>query len=266
MKSQKKPTLIQIPIECLVRGKYQPRVHFDQQSLEELAISIRSSGLLQPIVVRPTAMPSQYEIVAGERRWRAAQLAELETIDCLVNEYTDEQAAEVATIENVNRVDLNPIEEAQAYQRLIGDFQYLHDEVAAAIGKSRSKVTNILRLLKLNEKIQSLIKEKRLSEGHGKVLASLPQSQQLALAQKTLARHWSVRKLELESKKLAADTPQSENLRDPNVTSLERKTSEHIGSKVRIEFNETKGQMVIDFQNIDVLQGILEKIGLPPDA
>lgn len=262
MKSQKKPTFSQIPIEYLIRGKYQPRTHFDQQSLEELALSIGSSGLLQPIVIRPTTNHNQYEIVAGERRWRAAQLAGLETVDCLINDYTDEQAAEAATIENVNRVDLNPIEEAQAYQRLIDEFGYLHDEVAAAVGKSRSKISNTLRLLKLDEKIQSLIKDGRLSEGHGKVLAGIPQTEQQSLAKKALARDWSVRKLELEVKKWLAGTGQAENRRDPNLASLERKTSEHIGSKVRIDFDQTKGQMIIDFQNIDILQGILEKIGL----
>lgn len=269
MKTDKKPKLSQIPIECLQRGKYQPRVQFDQESLQELSQSIRSAGLLQPIVVRPlgtTDQPDHYEIVAGERRWRASQLAGLEKVNCLVNEYTDEQAAEVAAIENVNRVDLNPIEEAEAYQRLIDEFAYLHDEVAAAVGKSRVKITNILRLLRLDQKTQALLKDGRLTEGHGKVLAGLEKSQQYPMAKRALARNWSVRKLEQEVKALQKDSIQIQNQRDPNLTALERKASEYLGSKVRIDFAQTRGQMVVDFQNIDILQGILEKIGLEEEV
>src|SRR5579872_972310 len=194
--------LLQISIDLLIRGKYQPRRHFDPTQLQELADSIKTTGgLLQPIVVRPLGN-NQYEIVAGERRWRAAQLAGLSEISCLVSQYTDEQALQASIIENINRADLNPIEEAQAYQRLIDEFAYVHDEVAAAVGKQRSSITNALRLLKLDVKIQDYLITGKLSEGHGKILASLTRLQQLELAERCIQKNWSVRKIELEARKL----------------------------------------------------------------
>src|SRR6185312_1179687 len=197
-----KPSLQQLSVDQLIRGKYQPRQHFDAEQLQELAESIKTTGgLLQPIVVRPLAN-GHYEIVAGERRWRAAQLAELTEVSCLVSHYTDEQALQAAVIENINRTDLNPIEEAHAYQRLIDEFHYLHEEVAAAVGKSRTSITNVLRLLKLDERVQALIISDRLSEGHGKILAGVPTLHQYALAEQSIQKNWSVRKIEAEAKKL----------------------------------------------------------------
>ena len=160
---KRKATLQQISIDLLLRGQYQPRQHFDPEKLQELANSIKSTGgLLQPIVVRPLAH-QKYEIVAGERRWRAAQLAGLEEISCLVYQYTDEQALQASIVENTSRAVLNPIEEAQAYQRLIDEFHYLHEEVAASVGKSRAAITNSLRLLKLEQRVQHLIISNPLS-------------------------------------------------------------------------------------------------------
>src|SRR4029079_3847018 len=170
---KRKPTLQQITIDRLSRGKYQPRQHFDPEKLQELADSIKSTDwLLQPIVVRPLS-DGNYEIVAGERRWRAAQLAGLGEVSCLVFNYSDEQALQASIVENISRADLNPIEEAQAYQRLIDEFHYLHEEVAASVGKSRTAITNSLRLLKLDPRVQKFLIEGKLSEGHGKILASL---------------------------------------------------------------------------------------------
>ena len=176
------------------RGRYQPRVQFEPVKLQELADSIKNAGLLQPIVVRPVS-DHQYEIIAGERRWRATQLAGLDEINCLVREFNDEQAAEAATIENIARVDLNPIEEAKAYQRLIDEFRYVHEEIAATVGKSRTAITNSLRLLKLDSRVQKLIIQGDLSEGHAKILVTLDPIDQFAIAKKAIQYRWSARKI-----------------------------------------------------------------------
>ncbi len=160
-------TIKAIPIEQLVRGKYQPRRHFDKKALEELAQSIRTNGLIQPIVVRPIAK-QQYEIIAGERRWRAVQLAGMHNIECVIRDLTDTEAIEASTIENLQREDLNPIEEATAFQRLADDFHYTHEEIAATIGKSRARVSNVIRLLKLDTSVQQLLIDGLLNEGHVK--------------------------------------------------------------------------------------------------
>ena len=266
-----RPILRDIPIDKLVRGKYQPRRAFDDELLQELAQSIRSTGLLQPLVVRPLEDGSDlYEIVAGERRWRATQLAGLDHVNCLVNHYTDEQAAEATTIENINRVDLNPIEEAGAYQRLIDDFDYLHEEVAAAVGKSRAKITNSLRLLKIDSRVQDLLIKGDLSEGHGKSLASLDKRLQFELARKCTIYGWSVRKTEQEVKKLQAkqkeqDHDQSLSI---NIKALEQSLADYVGSQVKIDYGQSGGQLKLNFHNLDVLEGILKKLGYktPVDA
>lgn len=257
----KKPELKTIPLDQIERGQYQPRREFDTEALQELANSIRSTGLLQPIVVRPLS-EDNYEIIAGERRWRACQLIQEEKINCIVKHYSDEQAAEAAAIENIIRVDLNPIEVAKAYQRLIDEFDYLHEEVAAAVGKSRVKVTNALRLLKLDKTVQDLIIAGRLSEGHGKVLAALPHSIQRELVVKCLARNWSVRKIEQEVKKLNEESSPSARRKDVNLTYLEKTVSDQIGCRTVINFDEDKGQMNIQFANLDVLEGVLSKLNI----
>lgn len=204
---KRRPTLQQIAIDLLVRGKYQPRQHFDPEKLRELADSIISTGgLLQPIVVRPTA-DSKYEIVAGERRWRAAQMAGLADVSCLVCQYSDDQALQAAIVENISRADLNPVEEAQAYQRLIDEFQYLHEEVAASVGKSRTAITNSLRLLKLDPRVQQYLITGQLTEGHGKILAGLAPHHQIDLAERAQKNGWNVRKMELEAKNSNNQSP-----------------------------------------------------------
>lgn len=261
--SKRKPTLQHISIDRLNRGKYQPRQHFDPEKLQELADSIKSTdGLLQPIVVRP--LPNQtYEIVAGERRWRAAQLAGLTEVDCLIYPYSDEQALQASIIENISRHDLNPIEEAKAYQRLIDEFDYLHEEVAASVGKSRAAITNTLRLLKLHPKIQKYMIEGKISEGHGKILAALEHPQQLELTEKAIARQWSVRKMEMEAKKIQlANSPPTERFSDANLQRLETQLSEHLGNRVHVEYEERGGgSLKIRFNNIDELEGHFAKIG-----
>jgi len=261
-----KPLLQQISIDLLVRGKYQPRRHFDQGQLQELADSIKTmGGLLQPIVVRPLSN-NKYEIVAGERRWRATQLAGLTEISCLVSHYTDEQALQAAIIENINRADLNPVEEAQAYQRLIDEFSYLHEEVAAAVGKSRTAITNALRLLKLDARVQELLISGSLSEGHGKIMAGLPEAQQFPLAQRCVEKGWSVRKIEQEAKKLQSPGNDAGIFSDPNVKQLETALSEHIGNQVKIDYEDRGGGYVkIKFNNVDELEGHFDRLGFKPE-
>lgn len=260
---KRKPTLQQIAIDLLIRGKYQPRQFFDQEKLQELAESIKSTGgLLQPIVVRP-AKDGFYEIVAGERRWRAAQLANMGEVSCLVYPYTDEQALQAAIVENISRADLNPIEEAQAYQRLIDEFHYLHEEVAASVSKSRTVITNSLRLLKLDPRVQKFIITGELSEGHGKILAGVDQQHQFALAEQCVQKGWNVRKIEAEVKKLSSDqSTDNSTYSDANVKKLESKLSDHIGNRVQIEYEERGGGfMRIRFNNVDELEGHFDRIG-----
>lgn len=260
---KRKPILQQISIDLLVRGKYQPRQHFDKEKLQELADSIKSTeGLLQPIVVRPLR-DGKYEIVAGERRWRAAQLVPLADVSCLVYPYSDEQALQASIIENISRADLNPIEEAQAYQRLIDEFHYLHEEVAASVGRSRAAITNSLRLLKLDAKVQNLLITGELSEGHGKILASLAPCEQIALAENCVQKGWNVRKLESEAKKLQQAVYVTEGpYGDANIKYLEIALSEHIGNRVQVEYEDRGGGFIrIRFNNIDELEGHFDRIG-----
>lgn len=260
--TKSKPTLHSLSIELLVRGKYQPRVQFDPVQLQELAESIKTTGgILQPIVVRPIKN-GKYEIVAGERRWRASQLAGMSEINCLISHYTDEQALQASIIENVNRTDLNPIEEAKAYQRLIDEFHYLHEEVAAAVGKSRTSITNVLRLLKLDPRVQELLIDGQLSEGHGKILAGIPIQHQFPLAERCIQKNWSVRKIELESKKILHPAPSDSLFSDANLKHLEIALSDHVGNQVNIDYEDRGGGFVkIRFSNIDELEGHFERLG-----
>lgn len=253
---------MQIATELLIRGKYQPRRDFDAESLAELAESIKSSGLIQPIVVRKLNH-DKYEIVAGERRWRAAQLAGLTNIPCIVNNYSDEETAAVTLIENMQRKDLNPIEEAQSLQRLIDEFGYVHEEVAAVVGKSRSKVTNCLRLLNLNDQVKRLLIDRRLSEAHGKILAGMPTKIQTEFAELCINKEWSVRKLEEEIKRWQTQSNQ-QSIEDPNIVYLERIIAEQIGSPVKLESDgkQKSGWLKIRYFDHDTLSGVLAKLGI----
>ncbi|MHA7840482.1 MAG: ParB/RepB/Spo0J family partition protein [Gammaproteobacteria bacterium] len=258
-----KPELRTIPLHQLLQGAYQPRKRFSDAELQELAQSILNAGLLQPIVVRPHKLQSQhFEIIAGERRWRAAQLAGLEAIPCLINQFTDEQAAEAATVENINRVNLNPLEEAQAYQRMIDEFGYLHEEIAATVGKSRTRISNMLRLLHLDERVKHLLEEGKLTEGHGKALAGAPKEIQWHMAEKAVKHQWSVRKIEKTIQASLRPHKTVNTLNDPNLASLTHALSDYVGSGVNIEYDiiSGKGQLSIDFQNLEVLQGIFQKM------
>lgn len=254
----------QIPIEHLRRGKYQPRRDFNPEALQELADSICEQGIIEPIVIRPIDH-THYEIVAGERRWRAAQLAGVHTIPAIVREYSDEQAAEVTLIENIQREDLNPIEEANALQRLLDDFQYTHEEMAIAVGKSRAKVTNCLRLLHLDTRVQHMIINKQLTEGHGKAIASIAMTEQYALANQSVEQQWSVRRVENEVKKVKAQGEGADtSMLDPNVTRLERVATERFGAEVKLENHSSQksGWIKVKYYDYDTLSGILDKMGI----
>ncbi len=256
----KKVHFKQLPIEKLVRGKFQPRMHFSEEAIAELGNSIKNNGILQPIVVRPISRKSLYEIVAGERRWRAAQKIGLTKVDCLINTYTDQQAAAAAAVENLNRTDLNPIEEAQAYQQLIDNFEYSHEEIAATMGKSRTKITNSLRLLSLDKPITKMIIDGLISESHGKIIAGLEKNKQCKIAFECIENHLSVRQLENFIKKttLAKENCKKENTVE--TANLENRLSEHIGCPIKIFHKNGKGNITIFFHNLDILDGILDKI------
>lgn len=255
------PELKSIRLELLKRGQYQPRKYFDPEALQELADSIKEQGIIEPIIVRP--LPNHtYEIIAGERRWRAAQLAGLQEVPCLVRDCSDQEAAALTVIENIQRQDLNPIEEAESYQRLIHEFGYSHEEVAKALGKSRTGITNHLRLLKLEPSVKDLIRIGELSEGHGKILASLSLNDQIVYADTIQKQGWSVRKLELALKDQLPDEEPPSSSTDPNVKRVENKLTEKLGSPVKIQYDKYgKGKVTVDFSNYEILQGILEHLG-----
>lgn len=254
--------LQQLPLELVQRGKYQPRRDMDPQALEELAQSIRNHGVMQPIVVRPVE-GGRYEIIAGERRWRASQQAGLERVPALVREVQDEAAIAMALIENIQREDLNPIEEAVALQRLQQEFQLTQQQVADAVGKSRVSVSNLLRLIALPEEIKTLLSHGDLEMGHARALLGLPADQQIEGARHVVARGLTVRQTEalvrqwLSSK----EKPKAEVKVDPDISRLEQRLAERLGSPVQIKHGQKgKGQLVIRYSSLDELQGVLAHI------
>jgi len=257
-----KSKLSQLPIEKICRGKYQPRKHMDSLALQELADSIKAQGIIQPIVVRLIA-EGEYEIIAGERRWRAAQLAGLETVPVVIKNVADDAAIAMALIENIQRENLNPIEEAIALQRLMDEFIMTHQEVAAAVGKPRTTITNLLRLLSLNEDVKLLVAEGKLDLGHAKVLLALTGNQQSQIARLVALKELSVRETEVLIKKSQAVTvtPKKTSTTNPNIKHFENELSEKLGAKISIEHQSSgKGKLIIYYNNVDELQGISEHI------
>jgi len=251
-----------IPIERLSRGRYQPRRVFAEDALKELSASIQSAGLIQPLVVRALD-DEHYEIIAGERRWRAAQMAGLSKVPCLVKHLTDSQAAAMAMIENIQRQDLNAIEEARAFQRLINEFSYTHEEVAALVGKSRAMVSNSLRLLQLSEKAQEALVSNRVSVGHAKVLASLNLDLQNQLVEQCVRSDWSIKKLTQQAQQLSTQQTSSDNDNAQDLLRLETIASEQFGAPVKLEDgNEQGGWLKIRYYDNDTLAGLLDKIGV----
>ncbi len=254
--------LQQLPLDIIQRGKYQPRRDIDPQSLEELAQSIKAQGVMQPIVVRPIGK-GRYEIIAGERRWRASQQAGLDKIPALVREIPDETAIALALIENIQREDLNPIEEAIALQRLQQEFELTQQQVADAVGKSRTAVTNLLRLISLPEDIKVMLAHGDLEMGHARALLGLPAERQAEGARFIVARGLSVRQAEALVRQWLNETTgkSTKTQTDPDITRLEQKLADRLGAPVVIKHNKKgKGELVIRYNSVDELQGVLKHI------
>jgi ParB family chromosome partitioning protein len=257
--------LQQIPIEFLSPGKYQPRKDMADKALEELASSIRVQGIIQPILVRQLS-ENKYEIIAGERRWRAAQLARLDVVPCLVKTIPDEAAIAIALIENIQREDLNAMEEAQALDRLMIEFKLTHQQVAEAVGKSRTTVSNILRLNGLEHSVKLLLEHGDIDMGHARALLALDGQMQEDLAKFIAEKGLTVRETERLVKKSQEQeaTPEATPKQikvDPDVQRLEASLSDRLGTKVKIDHNKQgKGRMVISFHDLEQLDGILSHI------
>ncbi|WP_340680423.1 ParB/RepB/Spo0J family partition protein [Paraglaciecola sp.] len=253
--------LRKIPLEFLQPGKYQPRKDMSPDALEDLAASIRSQGIIQPIVVRQVS-EHKYEIIAGERRWRAAQIARLDVIPCLIKDVPDEAAVAIALIENIQREDLNAMEEAQALDRLMVEFDLTHQEVATAVGKSRTTVTNLLRLNNLNDDVKLLLEHGDIEMGHARALLSLQGEQQNEAAQIVSGKGLTVRDTENLVRRLLEPVKAKEQTKpDPDVQRLETELSENLGAPVNIAHNaKGKGKLVINFSSLDQLEGILTHI------
>jgi ParB family chromosome partitioning protein len=252
-------------VERLSRGKYQPRVDMHNESLQDLADSIRAQGVVQPILVRPLN-GGDYEIIAGERRWRAAQLAGLQDVPVVVRPMDDRTAIAVALIENIQRENLNPLEEAHALERLIEEFDMTHQQAAEAVGRSRTAVSNLLRLLELGEVATAMVQRGELEMGHARALLALQGVQQAEAAHKVVKKGLSVRATEQLVKQLLVDSRRpagkaSVPRRDPDLVSLEQDLSDKVGAPVQVQHSARgKGKLVISYNSLDELDGILEHI------
>ena len=255
--------LRKLPVEWLQPGKYQPRKDMSQDALEELANSIRAQGVIQPIVVRPLGEQS-FEIIAGERRWRASQLARLEVVPCIVKDVPDEAAVAIALIENIQREDLNAIEEAVALQRLLTEFELTHQQVAEAVGKSRTTVTNLLRLNQLNDDVKRFVEHGDLDMGHARALLALSGQAQSELAKLVAQKGLTVRDTEkLVQKALEPAKARVEPARDPQIGYLERQLAEKIGNQVQLQPGKRdSGKLVISYENLSDLDRILGYFGV----
>ncbi|HDY82292.1 MAG TPA: ParB/RepB/Spo0J family partition protein [Halieaceae bacterium] len=254
--------LKELPVDLIQRGKYQPRKDIDPESLQELADSITAQGVMQPIVVRPIS-DRKYEIIAGERRWRATQLAGLDVIPAMVRDVSDEAAIAMALIENIQREDLNPIEEAMSLQRLQQEFELTQQEVANAIGKSRSTVANLLRLMTLREDVRRLVEHGDLEMGHARALLGLEGNDQSQAARSVVGKGLSVRQTEALVRNLLAkkDQPAVEKVIDPNIRQLQDDLSQRLGARVQIQHSARgKGRLVLAYNSLDELDGILSHI------
>ena len=253
-----------LPIELLQRGANQPRMDFDKDALQELADSIKAQGVLQPVLVRPLADSGKFEIIAGERRWRASQLAGLHEIPAVVRELDDRTAMCIALIENIQREDLNPLEQARGLARLVEDFDMTHDAVAESVGRSRPAVTNMLRLLELSEEVKRLLETRQLEMGHARALLTLSEQQQMWAAQQIVKSGLSVRGAEALARRLQkAKTvlKPGQNRVDPDVRLLETELSEQLGAAVTIQQRKQgKGTLRIAYSSLDQLDGILARL------
>lgn len=252
----------EVPIDSVVRSRYQPRKDFNEEALLELVASIKAQGLMQPIVVRPRPQGG-YELIAGERRWRAAQRAGMKTIPALIRDATDEQASAMTIVENIQREDLNPLEEAAGLERLKEEFQLTQQQIADAVGKSRVAVTNLLRLLNLEPKVRDLLASGALEMGHARALLTLDSIEQLRTALLVAKRQLSVRQTEALVRRIQSATSTSAKRVqiDMDTQLLEREIAEKIGAPVKISQNaKGKGQVVIRYSSLDELDGILQHL------
>ena len=262
--------LRELPVDLLQRGRYQPRLDIRQDSLEELANSIKAQGVVQPIVARPIGKSGdsqRYEIVAGERRWRAAQMAGLDTIPAVVRDIPDDAAIAMALIENIQREDLNPLEEARALDRLIREFDLTHGEAAEAVGRSRASVSNLLRLLDLSDKVKPMLEARQLEMGHARALLSIGDpAQQLDAARQVIRKGLSVRETERLVKRMLADAGGKTPAKKPasqsaDIRRLEMEVSDKLGARVTLQHTQKgAGKLVISYNSLDELDGILKHI------
>jgi ParB family transcriptional regulator, chromosome partitioning protein len=251
-----------VPVDLLQRGKYQPRTHMGEAALQELSDSIRAQGVVQPIVVRPIGA-GRYEIIAGERRWRAAQMAGLHSVPAVVRDIPDEAAIAIALIENIQRENLNPVEEATALQRLIDEFGMTHQQTAESVGRSRAAVTNLLRLLTLNADVREMLELGKMDMGHARALLALAGKAQSEAARQVVDKGLSVRETEQLVRRLL-ERPHTSKLprgKDPDVRALEEKLSDKLGARVHLlQTSGAKGKLVIEYNSMDELDGILARI------
>lgn len=254
-------TLHTLRVGQLQPGKYQPRTHMDQESLAQLADSIRAQGIMQPILARAVA-PDRYEIIAGERRWRAAQLAGLGEVPVLVREIADEAALAMSLIENIQRENLNPLEEAAGIKRLIDEFGMTHQQAAEAVGRSRTAVTNLLRLLNLAAPVQEMLMESRLDMGHARALLALEGAAQMTAAQTVAQRGLSVRETERLVQRVLRPAQAAQNKPDPDIRRLQERVADRLGTKVDIRHGNRGGRLVIAYRDLEQLDGLLALLGV----
>ena len=257
--------LAELPIEKLQRGVYQPRSHMDEESLQELAESIKVQGILQPILVRPAPnkqSSEQYEIIAGERRWRASQIAQLDMVPVIIRDIPDEATLAVALIENIQRENLNPIEEAVGLHRLLEEFDLTHQQVAEHVGRSRSAVSNLLRLLALEDRVKDLVFAGELEMGHARALLVLPKEQQFSVAESVVKKQLSVRQTEsLIKQETRPVSNKAEKIKiDPDIKHLQDELSDKLQAQVTIQDKKGKGKLIISYSSLSALDGILKKI------
>ena len=262
--SSESSALKMLAIDLIKRGQHQPRQDFDQDALNTLADSIQTQGVVQPILVRPVADGNSYEIVAGERRWRAAQIAGLHDIPVIIKDVTDHEAMCLALIENIQRQDLNPLEEAGALERLINEFEMTHDAVAEAVGRSRPTVTNLLRLLELDNNVKKMLKGRKLDMGHARALLPLTLAQQSEVASKIVKQGLSVRATENLVKQYLTGYKKNNSknsLKDSNISRLENDLSQRLAAKVSIAHQSTgRGKLQINYNSLAELEGILKRL------
>jgi ParB family chromosome partitioning protein len=260
--SSGRDSLRSLPLDLISPGPYQPRSVFDADRLEELAESIRHQGVIQPVVVRATG-DRQYQLIAGERRWRAAQIAGIDRIPAIIRDVPDEIAIAMALVENIQREDLNPIEEATALRRLVDEFQMTHQEAGDAVGRSRSAVSNLLRLLELSGEVRELVDARHLEMGHARALLSLDPSMQAKAAREVVSKRLSVRETEKLVRRLKNPPVIKTRVLDPDIQRLQDALSEKLCARVKISHNtHGRGKMVIAYNSADELEGILEQLGL----